>query len=188
MEPLQTKVAQFIFGRAIHGQIEYREVTFSQRQLQVNGVRDFLATSDRGFEALKVTVHLFGRSQVKLVAFHFHPRLIGAEFPHVDTQHHVLSFGVFAVDVVTVTGCHQGQAHVVGDLDGTFELWFLDVDVVVHDFDEVPFTEQIVKPSSNVFGFVERLFGSTTPAQDRSAEFTGHAATQTDNAFVVSFE
>ena len=120
MQTLHTKVTKFIFGRSIHWQIEYREITFAKRQLQVDGVRNLLAASDGRFEALKILVHFFRRPQVKLVAFHFHSRLVGAEFPHVDAQHHVLSFGVFAIDVVAIAGCDQRQAHVVGDLDGAF--------------------------------------------------------------------
>ena len=188
MQSLQAKIAQFIFGSAIDRQIEYREITLAQRQLQVNGVCDFLAASDGGFKPLKVAVHLFRRAQVKLVAFHLHPRLVGAEFTHVDAQHHVLSFGVLAVDVVAVAGCNKRQAHVVGDFDGAFELWFLDVNIVVHNLDEVAITEQFMEPSRNVLGLVERFFGAATTAQDRSAELAGHATAQTNDAFVMSLK
>ena len=128
------------------------------------------------------------RDRVKLVAFHLHPRLVGAEFTHVDAQHHVLSFGVLAVDVVAVAGRNKRQAHVVGDFDGAFELWFLDVNIVVHDLDEVAITEQFVEPSRNVSGFVKRVFGSFATAQDRSTELAGHATAQTNDAFVMSLK
>ena len=105
------------------------------------------------FEPLEISVHFLRRSQVEFVALHLHTRLIGSEFPHVDTQHHVLGFGVFAVDVVAIAGRHQRQSDAVGDFDGTLQLGALDINAVVHDLNEVTFAEEIVKPARDIFGF-----------------------------------
>ena len=114
-----------------------------------------------------------GGTQVKLIALHFHAGRVGAKFARIDAQQDILDFGIFAIGVVGVAGGYHRQSQLVGDVDGAFQLVPLDVQVVIHDFDEVAIAENRLKPlgdfDSLLLGFVG-ILGLFRMARENSLE------------------
>ena len=128
-------------------------MSLAELQFDVHAVGNELALLYCFVEARKRCVHFFRAAQEKLVAFHPHPVCVGAEFASVDAEHHVLGFGVFAIDIVGIARGHQRNAHLPGDFHLAEHRQPLNFDAVVLNLDEVAVAEQLVKPSGDVFGF-----------------------------------
>ena len=90
---------------------------------------------------------------------------------------------------MAITGRDEGESNAVGDFDSADELLSLNVQAVVHDFDEVSVAEQFVKPLGNFNRVVEVLFSAVAATvEDRLAEFARHTSAEANDAFAVSFQ
>ena len=115
--------------------------------------------------------------------------MVGAKATRVDTQHHILSRGIFTIDVVTIRCRNDRKADTFGDFDGSFKLLTLNLESIVHDFDEVAFAEKIAKPLSHFDRIFKRLFCAvSTIVENRFTEFARHTTAQADDPFAVSFQ
>ena len=63
----------------------------------------------------------------------------------------------------------------------------LDIDAVVHDFDEVAIIEDVVKPTGD-FAASFSCFCGIDALQNRATEFAADTARQADDAFAVLFQ
>ena len=69
--------------------------------------------------------------------------------PVLMQRHDVLCLGVIPVDIVCIAGCHQGDTQTLGHVDRSFHGETLDFNAVVHDFNEISVTKQVLEPLSH---------------------------------------
>ena len=112
-------------------------MAFTQFQLDIHRICDFLTACDSTLQPRELVVHLLLAAQIVLVAVHFHAVGIGTKTPCINTKHHVLGLRVIAINVVTITCRHQRQTLGVGELDGSFQAGFLNPHSIVHYLNEV---------------------------------------------------
>ena len=175
-QSFDAKFPQIGFRGGFCRDIVYGKMSPTEFEVDVHRIRDFLATCDRIFQSLELGIHFLGATQVVLVAVHSHSCWIGSELSRIDAQHHVLSFGIFRIDVVTIACCNQRNPKILGQLDGPLHGQTLDVDTVVHDFKEVSLSENLVEPLCDFAGAREVLFHvAGVASQNGLAEFTGDA-------------
>ena len=132
----------------------------AQFQFHIDRVGNLLAARHGILMARKLVVHFLRAAKIVLVAVHSHAAGIRAELAGVDAQHHVLSFRILAIDVVSIAGGHQRQPQLVGDVDGPFHRQTLDLDAVVHDLDEVAIAENALEPLRDLDRLLQLLFAA----------------------------
>ena len=71
-------------------------------QLNVNAVRNNLRHRDRFFVTGKCGVHFLGRADIELIAVHPHPLLVIDGHVCAHTEQHIMSGGVFLIEIVRV--------------------------------------------------------------------------------------
>ena len=77
---------------------------------------------------------------------------------------------------MAIACCNQRNPKILGQLDGPFHGQTLDVDTVVHDFEEVSLSKNLVEPLCDFAGTREVLFHvAGVASQNGLAEFTGDA-------------
>ncbi|MFN9912519.1 MAG: hypothetical protein ACK53L_08045, partial [Pirellulaceae bacterium] len=97
-----------------------------------------------------------------MVAFHLHPIDIAAKATGADANQNILSFGVLTINVMGIASSHHWNADSLGDIDRPFELPALDLQPIVHDFNEETIAESLFKPLSDFDGITISRLGIRT--------------------------
>ena len=134
---LQEGIQIVTLRRVVTGQIDgiQRDFHVASRSY-INRVRQRLG------EIGEKVRHLVGGLHVKLLGGESHTRLIGQQFPGLDTQKIVVGLAVLGLYIMDVVGGHQSDALPAGELHQHRVHADLFLYAVVHQFDvEVIFTE-----------------------------------------------